>query len=250
MIYFVSMPRAGRITITLFEIEIMTENIEELSIRAASWLGAACIRHYMLSKSIDDQCLRDFTHYVETAATAQDVPYWDAAGRSLAITGLGDPLPDHLQQCDGLILLVESVRELTASQIYGAFDKRSQSRYLNRAIEISGLRFKKENWTGLFLHKAGRDGWGDPIYWIDWLVELDHYGHNVLVDELVFHLEHGYVPEMLEIMPNPGESKCVYHFRGGHQSSLDVPQSFLGTTYQECKEITAKFPQLSDLRYQ
>ena len=85
------------------------------NIRVASWLGSECVRSFIQNKNISDLRLEKFAEHLSALAQAEDVPEWDKEANNLDITGLGDPLPEELSQIRDLNLLVDSVREISAS---------------------------------------------------------------------------------------------------------------------------------------
>ena len=54
-------------------------------------------------------------------------------------------MPEELSQIRDLNLLVDSVREISASQVYGAFQPTEVISYLEKAIKLSGLDLMKYN---------------------------------------------------------------------------------------------------------
>ena len=115
------------------------------NIRVASWLGSECVRSFIQNKNISDLRLENFAEHLSALAHAEDVPEWDKEANNLDITGLRDPLPEELSQIRDLNLLVDSVREISASQVYGAFQPTEVISYLEKAIKLSGLDLMKYN---------------------------------------------------------------------------------------------------------
>jgi len=135
-----------------------------LSIRAASWLAAQCVRDFGNRHCPGDKDLEAFCQFLEEVAWAEDLPKWDSKDRELAITGLGYPLPDKLSEVGGLFELVDSAREVSASQMYGAYEPAEVSQFLGRAISISGFDLNSHiNMEALRSHRPGVSGWGDPV---------------------------------------------------------------------------------------
>ena len=99
----------------------MAADVSRLSIRAMSWLGVQCLRHYCSRPGLDDERIWAFCRYVEEVATTDDVPEWDGRAGDLAVSGLGDPFPPDLQSNGALVRIVECIHEISASQIYGAW---------------------------------------------------------------------------------------------------------------------------------
>ncbi len=132
-----------------------------LNIRVASWLGAECLSHYAADRGIDDRELSEFCDYIQLLIDADDVGEWDAKGASLQITGLGDPLPVHLDSGE-LHRLVGVVREISASQIYGRYNPEEVRSFLTDAVRISNIDLSHYNLQAMREIEPS-DGWGSPI---------------------------------------------------------------------------------------
>ena len=181
--------------------------------------------------------------------SAQDIPRWESFGTTLEVSGLGDPLPIELAKNPSLADLVDSVREITASQMYGAWEPMVVTKFLEKSIEIAGLEDVVSRWPGLLTYDAGTDGWGQPASVSEWLLNLDKYGYNFIVDELVFHLEHGATVETIQKVSDLDRSGVLFHFLGHGDSFLDMPSDQLEAHWDESREITSQFAELSDLVY-
>lgn len=93
---------------------------------------------------------------------AADVGRWDSQASSLDVNGLGDPLPDGLHEYRGLDALTQSVREISASQIYGEWQPKVMARFVDTAIRIAN--FDPSRYLPILqAHDPGKDGWGDPF---------------------------------------------------------------------------------------
>ena len=228
----------------------MTITSQKLSVRAASWVGAQCVRTFCAKNRIVHNGIETFTRYIEAAASAQDIPRWDSYGSALEVTGLGDPLPVRLAGNLELSELIDSVREISASQLYSEWQPSDVTKYLHQSIEIAGLEDPVAHWPGIASHDPEQNGWGKPFFVCEWLLELDKHGYNVILDELVFHLEHGASVERIQKMVGEDNAGVVFHILGHHEISLEVSSESLDSHWNECKKITSGYPQLSSVIYQ
>ena len=69
----------------------MNYDLSKISIRAASWLGALCVRKYCIKNAVKDPRITKFYEYIEELASAENLPDWDSRGANLEIAGMGDP---------------------------------------------------------------------------------------------------------------------------------------------------------------
>jgi len=135
-----------------------------VNVRVASWLGAKCIRHFCLQRNIEFPELLEFCEYIESIVSTYDVPEWDAKGETLKISGLGQCLPSKMTSIDNLETLIQTVHEISASQIYGAHIPEQVNAYLKKAVNISKLDIVKAyNLHSLSQIDLGNEGWGEPI---------------------------------------------------------------------------------------
>ena len=131
-----------------------------LSIRAQSYLAASAIRGFCEPRSLEDERVEDFCRYLEELASAEDVVAWDEAGSSLPWTGLGDDGPAD----PDLAQLLEDAREISAFQIYGAWQPREGAAFLKRVLEASGFDPDGDLDLEPFEeHSPGNHGWGEPV---------------------------------------------------------------------------------------
>ncbi len=136
----------------------------QLSIRAASWIGAQCLRKFCREHLVSDPRIFEFCDSIEEVATTEDLPAWERRGAKLEVSGLGDPLPSDLEAITGLQALVQSVHEIAASQMYAAWRPAQVERFLGEAIRLSGLDLARDvNLQALGGHDPGREGWGQPV---------------------------------------------------------------------------------------
>ncbi len=227
----------------------MATDLHKVSIRAASWIGAQCVRTFCETHGIVDKRIDAFVFYAEAATSAQDIPRWASFGTKLEVSGLGDALPVDLSKIPRLSELVDSVREITASQMYGAWEPKVVAKFLKKSTKIAGLEGVATRWSSVADHDAEKDGWGKPIFVSEWLINLDKYGSNFLVDELVFHLEHGAFVASIQKVRDHERVGVLFFFLDDSDSFLAVPSDQLEMHWKESKEITSRFTQLSDLVY-
>ncbi|MCE2029459.1 hypothetical protein [Sessilibacter corallicola] len=133
------------------------------NVRVASWLGAECVSSFLQRNDIVDRRLEDFTNHMSSLVFSENVPEWDDVAMKLQIDGMGDPLPDHLDSLVGLDELLISVREISASQIYGTFYPREVESRLIKAIEISRLDLSNYNLFRMVRVSTKPEGWGPPL---------------------------------------------------------------------------------------
>jgi len=84
---------------------------------------------------------------------------------------------------------------------------------------------------------------------MEWLEKLDKFGYNFLVDELVWHLEQGRNVVSMARVQTPARTGVIIDFQDGTEAFHQVAPKQLDEHWKECKEITAKFSELSELRY-
>lgn len=141
----------------------MSLDFSKLSIRAATWLGSQCLKQYCLENNIVDERISQVCKYLEALATETDVPAWDELGNTLEITGLGDPMPTEYASNKQLEEIISCVREISASQIYGAWRPEYTGKFLGRAMYLAGLKLTNQTFELLTSHKPLVHGWGDPV---------------------------------------------------------------------------------------
>jgi len=135
-----------------------------LSVRASSWLAAQCVRDFGRRHCPGNSDLEAFCLFLEEAARARDLPAWDSKERELILPDLRELLPEELSGIDGLWELVESAREISASQMYCAYNPAEVAELLRRVIDISGFNVNSGvNMVALRGHSPCRDGWGEPV---------------------------------------------------------------------------------------
>ena len=138
--------------------------IEGLSVRAQSWAGARAIRIFCRQRGIKDERIERFCEYIEELATTTDVPSWESQCSKLPIAGLGDPFPPELERVHRLREIVENVHEISASQIYGAWQPKLGAAHLLAAATIAGIDLKDSPLLSeLSKHQPMAHGWGEPV---------------------------------------------------------------------------------------
>lgn len=95
--------------------------------------------------------------------TTDDVVAWDNHGMTLAITGLGDALPAPLDQAPELAVLLQHAREISATQVYGAWEPAVVARHLKSCLEIAGQEVLGDVPDRILSHRPLHHGWGDPL---------------------------------------------------------------------------------------
>ncbi len=86
---------------------------------------------------------------------------------------------------------------------------------------------------------------------MSWIDELDRHGYNVLLDELVWHLENGH--DVVSIRrENNGPDGPGFRFilRGAEPHFLSVTFVNLDAHWNEARQITSRFWQLDELNYE
>ena len=76
---------------------------------------------------------------------------------------MGDPLPEELSKIQNLNALVDSIREISARQIFGAYQPTYVISYLQKAIELSGLDLMKYNLERMNKITSTPGGFGDAL---------------------------------------------------------------------------------------
>ena len=84
---------------------------------------------------------------------------------------------------------------------------------------------------------------------MSWISKLDEYGHNHLIDELVWHLEQGRTPESVKLVNNSELSGYEFSFSELEPMFLKVNPEAIQSSWQEAKEIVSKFNQLQGMRF-
>lgn len=84
---------------------------------------------------------------------------------------------------------------------------------------------------------------------MNWIEELDKYGHNFLVDELVWHLEKGRKPIAVVKRTKDDVAGYEFHFENDDPHFLKVVPDMLDKHWEEAQEIIAGFPQLGGIEY-
>jgi hypothetical protein len=135
----------------------------QLSIRAASWMAAHCVRHFCSERGISHPAIDAFCKHLEDVIVVTFLVHWDNEGNRLEITGLGDPLPASIESVQGLNDLLCAAREVTASQMYGAWTPTKVLKFLREAAARSGLDPDHIVAIAVSLHAPDSGGWGVPV---------------------------------------------------------------------------------------
>lgn len=133
------------------------------SVRAASWIAAQCVRAHAARRHLMTPELEAFCEYLEALISADDVVAWDNEGSMLAITGLGDALPARLDRDPELASLVAHAREITATQIYGAWEPNVVAHHLESCLDIAGQDLLHTIPVEVLAHRPLHHGWGNPL---------------------------------------------------------------------------------------
>jgi len=134
----------------------------KLSIRAATWVAASCVRRFCTVRGIESSDIEAYCAYLEQLAVVESIHEWDNAGKALVVTGLGDPLPGSLQKFEKLDEILGFAREVSASQIYGAWVPRNVAESLSKVALLAGINPFKVVTSAMSLHDPGSTGWGVP----------------------------------------------------------------------------------------
>lgn len=135
----------------------------DCSVRAASWIAARCVRAYSECRHLMTPDLDAFCRHLESLISTDDVTKWDNHGMTLTITGLGDALPPPLDQAPELAMLVEHAREISATQMYGAWEPDVVARHLKSCLDIAGWEVLGDIPDRILSHRPLHHGWGDPL---------------------------------------------------------------------------------------
>ncbi|HXG84535.1 MAG TPA: hypothetical protein VNI84_10955 [Pyrinomonadaceae bacterium] len=84
---------------------------------------------------------------------------------------------------------------------------------------------------------------------MDWKEELDKHGYNLLVDELVWHLDQGRIP--IAVIKQSKDDDVGFEFRFENETPhfLKVTPDLFNEHWEEAQKITAGFPQLGSIEY-
>lgn len=134
-----------------------------LSIRAASWSAAQCVRRFCRLREISNVDVDAFCQHLENAAIADSVVAWSAEGDQLRISGLGDPLPQALDGIAGLNDLLCAAREVTETQMFAAWTPLNVLYFLRSAATLAGLEPNQVVECTARLHRPDHNGWGAAV---------------------------------------------------------------------------------------
>ena len=82
---------------------------------------------------------------------------------------------------------------------------------------------------------------------MSWITELDKYGHNFLIDELVWHLELGKTPTAVIFVNDSECSGYEFTFSEFEPMFLKVSFEAFHDNWIQAKEIVRKFYQLEGM---
>ena len=82
---------------------------------------------------------------------------------------------------------------------------------------------------------------------MSWISELDKYGYNFLIDELVWHIEQGRIPLSVLLINDSERSGYEFSFPELEPVFLKVNPEALQESWVEAKEIVSKFGQLEGM---
>jgi len=104
-----------------------------------------------------------YCEFLEELCIVEWADEWDERGRSLEISGLGDPLPTPLDDIAYLAELIEEAREVASSQLYTRWQPRVAAAHLLRCMQLSGLGLETDIVSAALDHDPGPNGWGHPV---------------------------------------------------------------------------------------
>ena len=84
---------------------------------------------------------------------------------------------------------------------------------------------------------------------MNWINELDKYGYNILIDELVWHIEKGRNPLSVKLVRSSKQSGYEFLFSKAEPSFLNVNPEAIEENWFEAKEIVDKFTQLEGMSF-
>jgi len=84
---------------------------------------------------------------------------------------------------------------------------------------------------------------------MDWIEELDKNGYNILIDELVWHLEQGRTPTAIVKCSKNNTYGFEFYFENEKLHFLNVAPNILDKHWEEAQEIISGFPQLGGIKY-
>ena len=141
-----------------------------LSIRAAQCLAAGMVESFSERAGYRFPALDQFIDYLWSVASSLDLAEWDRRGAALAITGLGDSLPDEITRDleDGakgrLARICDLAREISASQIYAAWEpSKVKALLVSLGSEMDQQILDRPVVEIFDSHSPHNDGWGSPV---------------------------------------------------------------------------------------
>ena len=135
-----------------------------LSLRAKTVIGVLCLQRYCdeLGESHDN--IEKFCDHFLALAKAKDIMEWDASDGHLTVDGLGSPIPGNIAHIPNINDIVCNIREITASQMCGAYNAKEPVEYLKRTAELCHVDLRSEVDLWLFLKGSlWRSEWADPV---------------------------------------------------------------------------------------
>jgi hypothetical protein len=141
----------------------LLHRLSKCSVPAATWIAAQCVRKFARDRSIQDTRLDAYCEFLEELCVVEWADEWDEHGRSLEVSGMGDPLPAPLDGIADLAELIEEAREVASSQLYTRWQPKVAAAHLLRCMRLSGLKLGTDVSSAALDHDPGRNGWGDPV---------------------------------------------------------------------------------------
>ena len=136
----------------------------QLSVRAATWLGAELLDRYCEGASLQDFRIDEFSDHLRSVVISTDIPGWDESFRSLEVSGIySDGLPSGLEDVGSLFRIVEAVHEISMSQIYGAWQPTVVAQFLIEAQRLAEIEVDPVQLAAALTHDPGENGWGSPL---------------------------------------------------------------------------------------
>ena len=137
----------------------------DFSIRALHAIGIVSFVRYCARSGVSNPAIDEFVDHMWRLCHSSSLPDWDKAASHLKITGLGDPLPSEIvtqypTQSTPLSEAVEWLREISATQMYGAYQPRESLSCLNELMRVTGAILTDEEIQAFGFSTPNKDGWG------------------------------------------------------------------------------------------
>ena len=79
-----------------------------------------------------------------------------------------------------------------------------------------------------------------------WVLELDKFGYNIIIDELVWHIENKRIPHSIQNVKEP-ESGLIFRFKCDDSSFLKASEESIEMNWEETKTITSNFKEIENV---